>query len=95
MCEQKSTSVLGHKFGHMKLAVKFKIRNGIFQIQDIQSYVGKSGPFPYPIIADPQRTLAKALGMIDPDELDTTGMPLTCRAVSNGRLFHVYIWTFI
>jgi 1-Cys peroxiredoxin 6 len=49
--------------------------------KDIQSYVGKSGPFPYPIIADPQRTLAKQLGMIDPDELDTKGMPLTCRAV--------------
>jgi len=49
--------------------------------KDIQSYVGKSGPFPYPIIADPERTLAKKLGMIDPDELDTKGMPLTCRAV--------------
>ena len=49
--------------------------------KDIQAYVGCSGPFPYPIIADPERTIAKKLGMIDPDELDTKGMPLTCRAV--------------
>lgn len=49
--------------------------------KDIQAYAGTSGPFPYPIIADPERTIAKQLGMIDPDELDTKGMPLTCRAV--------------
>jgi 1-Cys peroxiredoxin 6 len=49
--------------------------------KDIQAYCGVGGDFPYPIIADPQRTIAKNLGMIDPDELDPTGMPLTCRAV--------------
>jgi len=49
--------------------------------KDIQSFSGTCGDFPYPIIADPKRTIAKSLGMIDPDELDTTGMPLTCRAV--------------
>jgi len=49
--------------------------------KDIQAYVGVSGNFPYPIIADPDRLIAKQLGMIDPDEIDNKGMPLTCRAV--------------
>nr|NP_001011325.1 peroxiredoxin 6-like [Xenopus tropicalis]AAH88077.1 peroxiredoxin 6 [Xenopus tropicalis] len=49
--------------------------------EDILSYVGSTGTFPYPIIADPDRKLAKELGMIDPDEKDSTGMPLTARAV--------------
>jgi len=35
----------------------------------------------YPIIADPNREIAVQLGMIDPDEKDSAGMPLTCRAV--------------
>jgi len=51
-------------------------------LKDIQSYCGAPpGEFPYPIIADPKRTIAKTLGMIDPDELDLQGMPLTCRAL--------------
>jgi len=50
--------------------------------KDILSYVGGSeDKLPYPIIADPDRSIAKQLGMIDPDEKDETGMPLTCRAV--------------
>lgn len=50
--------------------------------KDIQAYCGsKETEFPYPIIADPERKVAKSLGMIDPDELDLQGMPLTCRAV--------------
>jgi len=49
--------------------------------KDIQAYVGASGNFPYPIIADHGRSIAKSLGMIDPDEIDNQGMPLTCRAV--------------
>jgi hypothetical protein len=54
----------------------------MLRLKDIQAYVGVSGEFPYPIIADPDRAIAKKLGMIDPDETDTQGMPLTCRAVS-------------
>ena len=38
------------------------------------------GDFPFPIIAD-DRTLAVQLNMLDPDELDKSGMPLTARAV--------------
>lgn len=49
--------------------------------QDVAHYAKHSGKFPYPIIADQKRVLAKQLGMIDPDEKDETGMPLTCRAV--------------
>jgi len=65
--------------------------------QDIQSYLGSNvectgdvcrlvpttGEFPFPIIDDSDRTLAKQLGMIDPDEFDNKGLPLTARAVNS------------
>eukprot|EP00050_Salpingoeca_kvevrii_P020375 m.97833 g.97833 ORF g.97833 m.97833 type:complete len:170 (+) comp8835_c0_seq1:249-758(+) len=38
-------------------------------------------PLPYPIIADEGRKLACKLGMLDPCEIDATGLPMTCRAV--------------
>ena len=38
------------------------------------------GEFPFPIISD-DRKLAVELEMLDPDELDKSGMPLTARAV--------------
>lgn len=50
-------------------------------IKDIQDYSKSTGEFSYPIIADPKRDLATKLGMLDPDEKDKAGMPLTCRAV--------------
>lgn len=50
-------------------------------IADIQAYNNLSGEFPYPIVADENRDLAVSLGMVDPDEKDAAGMPLTCRAV--------------
>lgn len=50
-------------------------------IKDIQSYSGLNDEFPYPIISDPDRELAIQLGMLDPDEKDKAGLPLTCRAV--------------
>lgn len=52
-------------------------------IKDIQGYSGLSGDFPYPIIADEKRELAVKLGMIDPEEKDAEGLPLTARAVSS------------
>ncbi|KAM9322070.1 peroxiredoxin-6-like [Pholidichthys leucotaenia] len=36
---------------------------------------------PFPIIADEKRELAVTLGMLDPDEKDHKGMPLTARCV--------------
>lgn len=42
---------------------------------------GKLDTFPYSIIADPDRSIAVKLGMLDPVEKDSAGMPLTCRAV--------------
>lgn len=49
---------------------------------DINSYAGElREDFPYPIIADEGRTLAVQLGMLDPMEKDSNGLPLTCRAV--------------
>jgi len=35
----------------------------------------------YPIIEDPNRDLAVKFGMLDPDEKDAAGLPLTARAV--------------
>lgn len=49
-------------------------------IEDIKAYNSLDN-FDYPIIADPKREVAKLFGMMDPDEKDATGMPLTCRAV--------------
>lgn len=48
-------------------------------IEDIKDYSKKD--FRYPIIADEDRNLAVELGMIDPDEKDAQGLPLTARAV--------------
>ena len=51
-------------------------------IKDIECYgnLDKSKKFPYPIIDDKSRQLAHKLGMIDPDEIDSAGLPLTARA---------------
>ncbi|GIX86358.1 peroxiredoxin-6 [Caerostris darwini] len=51
-------------------------------IEDIKSYACLKGEgFPFPIIADEKRELAVLLGMLDPDEKDKDGLPLTARAV--------------
>lgn len=52
-------------------------------IPDIKEFIKyEKEDFPYPIIADKGRELAVTLGMLDPDEKDAQGMPMTCRAVS-------------
>jgi len=52
-------------------------------VKDLQSYggIGDQQTFPFPLIDDTDRKLAKNLGMIDPDEFDQKGLPLTARAV--------------
>ncbi len=47
---------------------------------DIEAYTPGSTVF-YPIIADPTRDIAVKYGMLDPDEKDKAGRPLTARAV--------------
>lgn len=37
--------------------------------------------FPFPIIEDQTRSVAMQLGMIDKDEKDSSGIPLTARVV--------------
>ena len=49
-------------------------------IEDIKAY-NSLPAFDYPIIADPKRDVATLYGMMDPDEKDAAGLPLTCRAV--------------
>lgn len=48
--------------------------------KDIEAYTPGSTVF-YPIIADPHRDIAVKYGMLDPDEKDKAGIPLTARAV--------------
>lgn len=50
-------------------------------ITDIKAYAGVSQTFPYPIIDDANRELAVKLNMLDKDEINAAGVPLTCRAV--------------
>lgn len=53
--------------------------------QDILAYNCEdceSCELPFPIIEDSKRELAVALGMLDPDEKDKDGMPLTARCAS-------------
>jgi len=50
-------------------------------IKDIIAYNNISTGFSFPIIADPGREVATLYGMMDPDEKDAKGIPLTCRAV--------------
>ncbi|XP_076687135.1 peroxiredoxin 6a [Andrena cerasifolii] len=51
-------------------------------IEDIKAYGELADTeFPYPIIEDESRKLATLLGMLDPAELDSDGIPMTARAV--------------
>ncbi|XP_044764102.1 peroxiredoxin-6 [Coccinella septempunctata] len=51
-------------------------------IEDLKVFAEYSGDgFPYPIISDEGRDLACQLNMLDPDEKDKDGIPLTARAV--------------
>mmetsp|Transcript_26662 Transcript_26662/g.50673 ORF Transcript_26662/g.50673 Transcript_26662/m.50673 type:complete len:270 (-) Transcript_26662:216-1025(-) len=51
-------------------------------IKDIKSTKWAKGKtVAYPIIADPDRTVATLYGMLDPDEKSAAGLPMTCRAV--------------
>lgn len=43
---------------------------------------------PFPIIADDKRELSVLMGMLDPDEKDKDGMPLTARCVRNPFTFN-------
>lgn len=49
-------------------------------IEDIKAFNSLSEDFPFPLIAG-TRKQAEELGMLDPDEVDGTGMPLTARCV--------------
>ncbi|KAL0902647.1 hypothetical protein ABMA27_000471 [Loxostege sticticalis] len=51
--------------------------------KDIKTYAGynEDEKFPFPIIEDQTRSVAMQLGMIDKDEKDSSGIPLTARVV--------------
>ncbi|KAJ0065279.1 hypothetical protein NL108_006996 [Boleophthalmus pectinirostris] len=50
--------------------------------KDVMAFGNAAGsPLPFPIIADKKRELSVQLGMLDPDEMDKDGMPLTARCV--------------
>ena len=48
-------------------------------IKDIIAYNNLTTGFSYPVIADPNRDVAKLYGMLDLDEKDAKGIPVTCR----------------
>lgn len=52
-------------------------------IPDIKAYanVNQSAEFPYPIIDDAKRELAVKFNMLDRDEVNASGIVLTCRSV--------------
>lgn len=50
--------------------------------KDVMAFSNQAeSALPFPIIADDKRKLAVQLGMLDPDEIDKDGMPLTARCV--------------
>lgn len=53
--------------------------------KDVEAFNARGGKqkkeMTFPIIADPDRTLAVKFGMLDPDEIDAKGIPLPARAV--------------
>lgn len=54
---------------------------------------GAEGALPFPIIADDKRELSVQLGMLDPDEKDKDGMPLTARCVRHtSSVLHLCKW---
>lgn len=50
-------------------------------IEDIEGFSEGKAKVTYPIVADPEREVAVKYGMLDPDEKDMAGMPVTARAV--------------
>lgn len=52
-------------------------------LADIKAYgnIDQTADFPYPIIDDQSRTLAVKFNMLDRDEVNASGIVLTCRAV--------------
>jgi 1-Cys peroxiredoxin 6 len=56
-----------------------RIQDG--QLQPLVRAYNNLTEFSYPIIADPDRDIATLYGMLDPDEKDAAGIPLTARAV--------------
>ena len=49
-------------------------------INDIKAYNNLES-FDYPIISDPNRRIANLYGMLDPEAIDSKGLPLTCRSM--------------
>jgi len=58
------------------------VEDHIGWICDVSRYAKRGdAEFPFPVISDKSRDISVQLGMIDPDEKDKDGLPLTCRAV--------------
>lgn len=65
-------------------------------VQDVMAFNSAAeSQLPFPIIADDKRELAVKLGMLDPDELDKDGIPLTARCVRILNFFFLQILIFL
>ncbi|KAF3430468.1 hypothetical protein E2986_00207 [Frieseomelitta varia] len=72
--ERRNTKLLAHSVD--------KLQDHVDWVNDIKSYCQDiPGAFPYPIIADPDRSLAVKLDMIDEDGKDDPEQALTVRAL--------------
>lgn len=61
-----------------------RLNVSLSSVQDVMSVSSAADKdLPFPIIADDKRELSVKLGMLDPDERDKDGMPLTARCVRN------------
>eukprot|EP00249_Psilotum_nudum_P006670 c19969_g1_i1 orf=318-983(-) len=71
-----------HKRGFKVLALSCNdVESHKAWIKDIESYMPEGAKVQFPILADPDREVAVKFGMLDPDEKDSSGVPLTARAV--------------
>lgn len=66
----------------------------LLSVQDVMSMNSAAeSALPFPIIADDKRELSVQLGMLDPDERDKDGLPLTARCVRNLSSLHTPVAT--
>jgi len=87
VCTTELGAVAKHQPEFAKRGVKLigysidSVEDHVGWIEDIKAYNNLScSTFPFPLIAG-TREQASAFGMLDPDEIDGTGMPLTARCV--------------
>lgn len=87
VCTTELGSMAGYMPQFMKRGVKVlavscnDLLSHLEWIHDIESVSKEGAVVSYPILCDPDRAIAVQMGMLDPDEKDSCGVPLSARAV--------------